>query len=104
MLSSCCHFQASAIQTEAPSRVSFSATVNAWLVYDAFVKDQQTAAAAAPLAANQPQTCAGQVLLLPAATADAALSSSAAVRLERAALVVERMINQNIYDDIAQGN
>lgn len=97
----CLNAEVSAIQTEAPSRVSFATTANAWIIHDAYTKDQQqkTAAAAAAAASTE-----APVLLLQPATGDGSLGCDAAIRLEETARVVERMINQNIYDEIAQGS
>ena len=107
----------SAIQTEAPSRVSFATTANAWLIYDAYAKDQQqkeaaAAAAAAVAAAAAAATTASSASSDPASMLQSqqpgagnagSLSGNAAVRFEETVRVIERMINQNIYDEIAQG-
>lgn len=95
----CLNAEVSAIQTEAPSRVSFATTANAWIIHDAYTKDQQQKTAAAAAASTE-----APVLLLQPATGDGSLGCDAAIRLEETARVVERMINQNIYDEIAQGS
>lgn len=113
--------------------MSFTSLTNAWIIYDAYHQDlaaqqhkiQQQAlinsaaeavnkggapntsstapvgvapdasvAAAAPLAAPT-------VVFQP--TGETALSPAGVSRLDSSAHVIERMLNQNTYDDIAQG-
>ncbi|EFX88989.1 hypothetical protein DAPPUDRAFT_310944 [Daphnia pulex] len=121
-----------AIQTEAPPRVSFTSLTNAWIIYDAYHQDlaaqqhkiqQQALINSAAEAVNKggaPNTsstapvgvapdasvaaaappAAPTVVFQP--TGETALSPAGVSRLDSSAHVIERMLNQNTYDDIAQ--
>nr|SVE83993.1 EOG090X0HBC [Daphnia pulex] len=121
-----------AIQTEAPPRVSFTSLTNAWIIYDAYHQDlaaqqhkiqQQALINSAAEAVNKggaPNTSSTAPVgvapdasvaaaALPAAptvvfqpTGETALSPAGVSRLDSSAHVIERMLNQNTYDDIAQ--
>ncbi|KAG7493274.1 dynein intermediate chain 1, axonemal [Solea senegalensis] len=62
-------------QTEPPPRCTFSATASQWEIYDAYVEELQ-----------QPEKS----------------QSDDATKLKKAAKILERMVHQNIFDDIAQ--
>lgn len=123
------------MQTEAPPRIPFTASTNAWIIHDAYHQDlaaqqqkiqQQALINNASEAAKQggpvpPTSVATATLDLsstsgPTATTPApaasfllqqsgetVLSPAGISRLDSSAHVIERMLNQNTYDDIAQG-
>nr|CAG4648361.1 EOG090X0HBC [Moina brachiata]SVE93351.1 EOG090X0HBC [Moina brachiata] len=126
------------VQTEAPSRVSFGAMINSWIIFDAYRQDivaqqqkirqqQNNAADVVSKAGSAPSSVAGSSLTPSSAepsastgaggataasatastflmqpASESVLSPAGVTRLDSSARVIERMLNQNTYDDIAQ--
>nr|CAG4650383.1 EOG090X0AW0 [Sida crystallina] len=91
----------------------FSATANAFIIYDAYEQDQlqvvpKSSTATQSIGKNViTGTASGEVaaaLFLPPSSETAMLGPAASSRLNKAAHVIERMLNQNTFDDVAQGN
>ena len=90
-------------QTEPPPRANFSDTVNQWVIYDAYVdyeyqKELQDEQDRKGRASEQKIT---RKRILGEDTVDENIEMSE--KIIRAAKVLERMVNQNIFIDIAQG-
>jgi len=87
--------------TEPPPRSNFSATANQWEIYDAYFEDIQKQEKAKEKAKQVPSfkkdDDKGKKKLVVMDTASDDIS-----RVATAAKIVERMVNQNTYDDIAQ--
>lgn len=87
--------------TEPPPRSNFSATANQWEIYDAYFEDIQKQEKAKEKAKQVPSfkkdDDKGKKKLVVSDTASDDIS-----RVATAAKIVERMVNQNTYDDIAQ--
>ena len=86
-------------QTETPPRATFNTSANAWIVYDAYVQDQLQKKIKSAGKSDEPAS----VLHAAAVKTDMNLSSKGLIRFARSAHIIERMLNQNSYDEIAQG-
>ena len=90
-------------QTEPPPKANFSDTVNQWVIYDAYVeyeyqKELQDELDRKARAFEQRPT---RKRILGEETVDESLELGE--KIIKAAKVLERMVNLNIYNDIAQG-
>ncbi|XP_054376984.2 dynein axonemal intermediate chain 1 isoform X3 [Pongo abelii] len=89
-------------QTEPPPRTNFSATANQWEIYDAYVeelekqeKTKEKEKAKTPVAKKSGKMAMRKLTSMESQTDDI-------IKLSQAAKIMERMVNQNTYDDIAQ--
>nr|XP_054376984.1 dynein axonemal intermediate chain 1 isoform X3 [Pongo abelii] len=89
-------------QTEPPPRTNFSATANQWEIYDAYVeelekqeKTKEKEKAKTPVAKKSGKMAMRKLTSTESQTDDI-------IKLSQAAKIMERMVNQNTYDDIAQ--
>ncbi|XP_003829847.3 dynein axonemal intermediate chain 1 isoform X2 [Pan paniscus] len=89
-------------QTEPPPRTNFSATANQWEIYDAYVeelekqeKTKEKEKAKTPVAKKSGKMAIRKLTSMESQTDDL-------IKLSQAAKIMERMVNQNTYDDIAQ--
>uniref|UniRef100_H2YH09 Dynein axonemal intermediate chain 1 n=1 Tax=Ciona savignyi TaxID=51511 RepID=H2YH09_CIOSA len=87
--------------TEPPPRANFSSTANQWEIYDAYYEDLQKQEKAKdktkqiPAYRKEDDKTKKKLVALETASDDIS-------RVSRAAKIVERMVNQNTFDDIAQ--
>ena len=96
-------YQTQDIQTEPPPRSNFADTVNQWVIYDAYVsyeyakelQDEKDRARSKTDTSNQTIK-----RLLGKKTVDRSVEVNK--KLLKAAKILERMVNQNTYNDIAQ--
>ncbi|XP_022094744.1 dynein intermediate chain 2, ciliary-like isoform X1 [Acanthaster planci] len=90
-----------ATQTEPPPRASFSATGNQWEIYDAYKEDQEKQAEEKAkekkqtLSKKEEGTVKKKLTAMETQTDDIS-------RISHAAKIVERMVNQNTFDDVSQ--
>ncbi|XP_054514758.1 dynein axonemal intermediate chain 1 isoform X10 [Pan troglodytes] len=89
-------------QTEPPPRTNFSATANQWEIYDAYVeelekqeKTKEKEKAKTPVAKKSGKMAIRKLTSMESQTDDL-------IKLSQATKIMERMVNQNTYDDIAQ--
>eukprot|EP01137_Pigoraptor_chileana_P035580 Opistho-2@29840 len=95
-----------ATSTEPPPRANFSATVNQWEIHDAYAEDQQRQAqlkdkkaAAVPKGPGMKEDEKKKKLTQVETQTEDVVHSGAMVR---SAKIIERMVNQNTFDDISQ--
>ena len=92
------------VQTEPPPRSNFADTVNQWVIYDAYVsyeyakelqdeKDRQ----------RGKKEDSNQTIKRLLGTKAVDKNAEVNKKLLKAAKILERMVNQNTYNDIAQG-
>nr|XP_002129294.1 dynein intermediate chain 2, ciliary [Ciona intestinalis] len=87
--------------TEPPPRANFSSTANQWEIYDAYYEDLQKQEKAKdktkqiPTYRKEDDKTKKKLVAMETASDDIS-------RVTRAAKIVERMVNQNTFDDIAQ--
>lgn len=88
-------------QTEPPPRANFSSTANQWEIYDAYTEDLEKQAEekakekkAAPSKKDDEKTKKKLTAL--------ETQSDDISRIDNAAKIIERMVNQNTFDDVAQ--
>ncbi|XP_060136384.1 dynein axonemal intermediate chain 1 [Zootoca vivipara] len=91
-----------ACQMEPPPRATFSDTANQWEIYDAYVEELQKLEKSkekekqkAPVAKKEDKMRGRKLTSLESQSDDV-------TKVTKAAKIVERMVNQNTYDDIAQ--
>nr|XP_020652092.1 dynein intermediate chain 1, axonemal [Pogona vitticeps] len=91
-----------ACQMEPPPRATFSATANQWEIYDAYVEELQKLEKSkekekqkAPVAKKEDQMRGRKLTSLESQSDDV-------TKVAKATKIVERMVNQNTFDDIAQ--
>ncbi|XP_053152583.1 dynein axonemal intermediate chain 1 isoform X3 [Hemicordylus capensis] len=91
-----------ACQMEPPPRATFSAIANQWEIYDAYVeelqkleKSKEKEKRSAPVAKKVDKMRGRKLTSLESQSDDI-------TKVAKAAKIVERMVNQNTYDDIAQ--
>ncbi|XP_030048711.1 dynein axonemal intermediate chain 1 isoform X2 [Microcaecilia unicolor] len=85
-------------QTKAPPRTTFSGSVNQWEIYDAYVKEiqlQEKAKEKQKPSTKKEETIRKKLVALEYQGDDL-------TRVSKSSKIVERMVNQNIFDDIAQ--
>ncbi|XP_029437188.1 dynein intermediate chain 1, axonemal [Rhinatrema bivittatum] len=86
-------------QTKAPPRATFSDSANQWEIYDAYVKEllQQEKAKEKqkPSASKKEDSLRKKLMALDYQSDDIS-------RVSKSSIILERMVNQNIFDDIAQ--
>lgn len=84
--------------TEPPPRTNFSATANQWEIYDAYVEDleQQEKAKEKKSREKDEKDKKGKAAILEPPTVEEI------ARIAKPAKIVERMVNQNTHDEIAQ--
>nr|XP_033791463.1 dynein intermediate chain 1, axonemal [Geotrypetes seraphini] len=86
-----------ASQTKAPPRATFSDSANQWEIYDAYVKEvqlQEKAKEKQKPSAKKEETIQKKIAL--------EYQGDDITRVSKSSKIVERMVNQNIYDDVAQ--
>ncbi|XP_066471926.1 dynein axonemal intermediate chain 1 isoform X1 [Tiliqua scincoides] len=91
-----------ACQMEPPPRANFSATANQWEIYDDYVqelqkleKSKEKEKRSAPVAKKEDKTRGRKLTSLESQSDDI-------TKVAKAAKIVERMVNQNTFDDVAQ--
>ena len=97
-------FKSDDVQTEPPPRANFADTVNQWVIYDAYVSyEYQKELQDEKERQRGKKDDQNQSLrrLLGEKTVDKNLEVNK--KLLKAARILERMVNQNTYNDIAQG-
>ncbi|XP_059957340.1 dynein axonemal intermediate chain 1 [Mesoplodon densirostris] len=89
-------------QTEPPPRTNFSATANRWKIYDAYMeelgkqeKNKEKEKTETPVAKKMEKMAMRKLTSVESQSDDI-------TKLTRAAKIMERMVNQNTYDDVAQ--
>ncbi|XP_070446387.1 dynein axonemal intermediate chain 1 isoform X3 [Equus przewalskii] len=89
-------------QMEPPPRTNFSATANQWEIYDAYVeelekqeKTKEKEKAKTPVAKKMGKMAMRKMTSMESQSDDI-------TKVTQAAKIVERMVNQNTYDDVAQ--
>ncbi|XP_045418901.1 dynein axonemal intermediate chain 1 isoform X2 [Lemur catta] len=89
-------------QMEPPPRTNFSATANQWEIYDAYVeelekqeKTKEKEKTKTPVAKKTGKMAMRKLMSMESQSDDI-------TKVSQAAKIVERMVNQNTYDDIAQ--
>ncbi|XP_017805271.2 dynein intermediate chain 1, axonemal isoform X3 [Papio anubis] len=89
-------------QMEPPPRTNFSATANQWEIYDAYVeelekqeKTKEKEKTKTPVAKKSGKMAMRKLTSMESQTDDI-------IKVSQAAKIVERMVNQNTYDDVAQ--
>ncbi|XP_071349712.1 dynein, axonemal, intermediate chain 1, paralog 2 isoform X2 [Trachinotus anak] len=86
-------------QTEPPPRSNFSATANQWEIYDAYVeelqKQEKNKEAQKAIPSKKDNDQSKKTMLMETQSNDFS-------KLRKAASILERMVNQNIFDEIAQ--
>ncbi|XP_032978345.1 dynein axonemal intermediate chain 1 isoform X7 [Rhinolophus ferrumequinum] len=89
-------------QMEPPPRTNFSATANQWEIYDAYVeelekqeKTKEKEKTKTPVAKKMGKMAMRKTTFLESQSDDI-------TKVTQAAKIIERMVNQNTYDDIAQ--
>ena len=91
------------MQTEPPPRANFCETVNQWVIYDSYVAYETAKEAAEEKELKKEQkevkTMRRRLLETPKESSNDEVNK----RMLRAAKILERMVNQNTYDEIAQG-
>uniref|UniRef100_A0A8C8S6H7 Dynein axonemal intermediate chain 1 n=1 Tax=Pelusios castaneus TaxID=367368 RepID=A0A8C8S6H7_9SAUR len=91
-----------ACQMEPPPRATFSASANQWEIYDAYVEELQKLEKSKekekqkPLVAKKEDKPRGRKLT------SLESQSDDVTKVTKAAKIVERMVNQNTFDDLAQ--
>nr|KAF6484051.1 dynein axonemal intermediate chain 1 [Rousettus aegyptiacus] len=90
-------------QMEPPPRTNFSATANQWEIYDAYVeelekqeKTKEKEKTKTPVAKKMGKIAKRKMTSMESQSDDI-------TKVTQAAKIVERMVNQNTYDDVAQG-
>ncbi|XP_015767196.1 PREDICTED: dynein intermediate chain 2, ciliary-like [Acropora digitifera] len=96
-------FRERGTSTEPPPRANFSATANQWEIYDAYVEDLQKQEKVKEKESRKTQTFKKdddkKKKLMQAEVQGDDIS-----RISKPCKIVERMVNQNTFDDIAQGS
>nr|XP_023694668.1 dynein intermediate chain 1, axonemal [Paramormyrops kingsleyae]XP_023694669.1 dynein intermediate chain 1, axonemal [Paramormyrops kingsleyae] len=87
-------------QTEPPPRANFSATANQWEIYDAYVEELQKQERNKEK--HKAQSMKKEEEKSRKKTAVVETQSDDITNVGRAAKIMERMVNQNAFDDIAQ--
>ncbi|KAL4609485.1 dynein intermediate chain 1, axonemal-like [Arapaima gigas] len=82
-------------QTEPPPRANFSSTANQWVIYDAYVEDLQKQE-------NTKEKQKASVKKEEGKSKKKTMLSDDITKFIKATKIVERMVIQNTYDDIAQ--
>nr|XP_039272582.1 dynein intermediate chain 2, ciliary-like [Styela clava] len=90
-----------ATATEPPPRANFSATANQWEIYDAYLEDIQKQEKSKEKAKQLPTYKKDDEKTKKKLTV-IETSSDDISRVSRASKIIERMVNQNTFDDIAQ--
>ncbi|KAB0391872.1 hypothetical protein E2I00_013029 [Balaenoptera physalus] len=90
-------------QMEPPPRANFSATANQWEIYDAYIeelekqeKTKEKEKTKTPVAKKMGKMAMRKMTSMESQSDDI-------TKVAQAAKIVERMVNQNTYDDVAQG-
>ncbi|XP_030623882.1 dynein, axonemal, intermediate chain 1, paralog 2 [Chanos chanos] len=86
-------------QTEPPPRANFSATANQWEIYDAYVEELQRQEKNKE---KQKATSKKDDEKVKKKTMQVETQSDDISKVSKAAKIIERMVNQNTFDDIAQ--
>merc|ERR1712110_866392 len=95
--------KSSDMQTEPPPRANFCETVNQWVIYDSYVAYETAKELAEEKETKKEQkeqvkTMRRRLLETPKESCNDEVNK----RMLRAAKILERMVNQNTYDEIAQ--
>ncbi|XP_033108789.1 dynein intermediate chain 2, ciliary-like [Anneissia japonica] len=88
--------------TEPPPRANFSATANQWEIYDAYMEDLERQAEEKAKEKKQSSLTKKDDDKNKKKVTALETQSDDISRIAKAAQIVERMVNQNTYDDIAQ--
>ncbi|XP_032232200.1 dynein intermediate chain 2, ciliary isoform X2 [Nematostella vectensis] len=87
--------------TEPPPRANFSASANQWEIYDAYVEDLERQEKIKEKESRKTQTLKKEEDKKKKLT-QVEMQGDDITRISKPAQIVERMVNQNTYDDIAQ--
>lgn len=87
--------------TEPPPRANFSATANQWEIYDAYLEDIQKQERAKEKSKQVPAYKKDDEKVRKKLTPTETVTDDIS-RVGRASKIIERMVNQNTFDDIAQ--
>ena len=91
------------MQTEPPPRANFCETVNQWVIYDSYVAYETAKEAAEEKEMKKEQKEVKSMRRRLLETPKESCNDEVNKRMLRAAKILERMVNQNTYDEIAQG-
>ena len=91
------------MQTEPPPRANFCETVNQWVIYDSYVAYENAKEAAEEKEMKKEQKEVKSLRRRLLETPKESSNDEVNKRMLRAAKILERMVNQNSYDEIAQG-
>ena len=92
------------MQTEPPPRANFCETVNQWVIYDSYVAYETAKEVAEEKEMKKEQKEVKSMRRRLLETPKENSNDEVNKRMLRAAKILERMVNQNTYDEIAQGN
>ena len=95
--------QSSDMQTEPPPRANFCETVNQWVIYDSYVAYETAKELAEEKEMKKEQKEVKSMRRRLLETPKESSNDEVNKRMLRAAKILERMVNQNTYDEIAQG-
>ena len=91
------------MQTEPPPRANFCETVNQWVIYDSYVAYETAKELAEEKEMKKEQKEVKSMRRRLLETPKESSNDEVNKRMLRAAKILERMVNQNTYDEIAQG-
>ncbi|XP_039399561.1 dynein intermediate chain 1, axonemal isoform X2 [Mauremys reevesii] len=91
-----------ACQMEPPPRATFSATANQWEIYDAYVEELQKLEKSKEKEKQKPLVAKKEDKLRGRKLTSLESQSDDVTKVTKAAKIVERMVNQNTFDDLAQ--
>nr|XP_019590092.1 PREDICTED: dynein intermediate chain 1, axonemal isoform X6 [Rhinolophus sinicus] len=89
-------------QMEPPPRINFSATANQWEIYDAYVEELEKQEKTKEKEKTKTPVAKKMGNMAMRKTTSMESQSDDITKVTQAAKIVERMVNQNTYDDIAQ--
>ena len=90
------------MQTEPPPRANFCETVNQWVIYDSYVAYETAKEVAEEKEQKKEQKEVKSMRRRLLETPKENSNDEVNKRMLRAAKILERMVNQNTYDEIAQ--
>ena len=91
------------MQTEPPPRANFCETVNQWVIYDSYVAYETAKELAEERELKKEQKEVKNVRRRLLESPKENSNDEVNKKMLRAAKILERMVNQNTYDEIAQG-
>ena len=89
------------MQTEPPDKVNFSGLLTQWVIYDKYIKYE----AAKELAENNDsKSCLPQMRRKFHEKKEEHVLETEKRKMKRCGLILERMVNQNVFNDISLGS